>query len=186
MSISAPSRRPYAAMTLFFGADDPLSNWHPARFVYRGMPFVCVEQFMMYCKARLFDDMATAGRIMAATHPSDHKRLGREVRPFDNAVWMEKCEGYVRVGCREKFWQNPSMARALLATEGTELVEASRYDRIWGVGLGKDDPRILDRRQWRGANRLGNVLMDVRDILALELDTRPSQGSTRDACLLPG
>lgn len=34
-------------MTLFHGAGDFLSNWHPAVFTYRGRQFNCVEQFMM-------------------------------------------------------------------------------------------------------------------------------------------
>ena len=35
-------------MTLFFGAEDALSNWRPARFTFRGVEFTTVEQFMMY------------------------------------------------------------------------------------------------------------------------------------------
>jgi ribA/ribD-fused uncharacterized protein len=54
----------------------------------------------------------------------------------------------------------------LLATAPTELVEASPYDRIWGVGLGERDPLILDKANWRGTNLLGVTLMKVRDTLS--------------------
>jgi len=74
----------------------------------------------------------------------------------------------VTVGCREKFRQNPPLAAALLATGDTILVEASPYDRIWGVGLKWNDPRILDRSLWLGTNLLGKALMKVRGVLATE------------------
>ncbi|OLP04657.1 hypothetical protein BLL52_4217 [Rhodoferax antarcticus ANT.BR] len=153
-------------MTFFFGADNCLSNWHPARFVVKGIGFVNCEQFMMFCKAKLFDDEESASKILAATSPREHKLLGRQVKGFVDSVWNEKCDEYVRIGCMAKFSQNPSMCDALLATQGTELVEASPYDKIWGAGLSEDDPRILDKSKWPGQNRLGKVLMSVRLDLA--------------------
>ncbi|MGF6604013.1 ribA/ribD-fused uncharacterized protein [Paraburkholderia sp. GAS448] len=154
--------------TLFFGAEDPLSNWHPCRFEFRGRQFSCVEQLMMYAKAMLFEDHRLAEAILAAPDPRAQKKLGREVRGFHEAVWVEKRESIVTVGCREKFRQNRSLAAALLATGDTVLVEASPYDRIWGVGLAWNDPRILDQSRWLGTNLLGKALMRVRDLLATE------------------
>jgi len=46
------------------------------------------------------------------------------------------------------------------------LAEASPFDTKWGIGLSADDPRARRRRQWQGRNLLGEVLMEVRDILA--------------------
>lgn len=153
-------------MTLFFGAEDALSNWHPARFTFRGVEFTSVEQFMMYSKARLFDDDETAREILSASQPREQKRLGRQVRGFDEAVWVKKRKPIVIVGCREKFWQNPPLGEILLGTEDTLLVEASPYDRIYGVGLAWNDPRIRDVSQWQGLNLLGDVLMEVRTWLS--------------------
>lgn len=155
-------------MTLFFGAEDPLSNWHRCRFEFRGRQFTCVEQFMMYAKAMLFDDCQVAEAILVAPDPRAQKKLGREVKGFDESVWVEKRESIVTVGCREKFRQNPALATVLLATGDTVLVEASPYDCIWGVGLAWNDPRILDQRRWLGTNLLGKALMKVREILATE------------------
>lgn len=156
-------------MTCFFEASAPLSNWHPARFTYRGIEFGNTEQFMMYCKAKLFNDHETAEKILRTTTPKEQKALGRQVRNFDERLWSEKCDGYVLVGCLEKFRQNPTLAKILLDTGTTELVEASPYDKIWGVGLSANDPRIQDKNQWRGQNRLGKVLMQVRETLVQEL-----------------
>lgn len=151
--------------TYFFGKENPLSNWHAARFVVKGIEFEHVEQFMMFCKAMLFGDKQTAAKILEAKDPKDAKRLGREVKGFVESVWLEKREVYVARGCFAKFSQNPEKGDALLATMGTELVEASPYDKIWGAGLGEHDPRIVDKGNWPGLNLLGQVLERVRDKL---------------------
>lgn len=153
-------------VTAFFGADDVLSNWHPCRFEYHGLKFTSVEQFMMVSKAKLFDDEESAQRILAVTDPMAQKMIGRKVKGFDLARWESRRESIVFVGCREKFSQNPGLRSMLLATAPTELVEASPYDLIWGIGLGERDSRITDRRHWRGQNLLGVTLMKVRDALA--------------------
>jgi ribA/ribD-fused uncharacterized protein len=152
--------------TLFFGADDALSNWHPCRFSYHAVDFSSVEQFMMYSKAKLFSDEASAEAILATRHPKEQKTLGRKVQGFALEAWQAKRESIVYVGCREKFSQNPGLRTLLLATAPTELVEASPYDLVWGVGLGDRDPLIVDKAQWRGKNLLGVTLMKVRDALA--------------------
>jgi len=63
-----------------------------------------------------------------------------------------------------KFSQNPRLQAQLLATDDDILVEASPYDKIWGVGLRETDPRINDPSQW-GKNFLGKCLGRVRDAL---------------------
>jgi ribA/ribD-fused uncharacterized protein len=46
------------------------------------------------------------------------------------------------------------------------LVEASTYDRIWGIGLMADDEKAKSPVTWQGENLLGFVLMDVREQFA--------------------
>jgi ribA/ribD-fused uncharacterized protein len=45
------------------------------------------------------------------------------------------------------------------------LVEASPYDRIWGIGLGHDHDDVARPTMWRGLNLLGFALMEVRERL---------------------
>ncbi|WP_268960827.1 NADAR family protein [Paraburkholderia kirstenboschensis] len=120
-----------------------------------------------FSKAKLFSDEKSAARILATRDPMTQKMIGRKVAGFDQQIWEAKRESIVFVGCREKFAQNPGLRSILLATAPTELVEASPYDLIWGIGLGERDPRLTDRSQWRGQNLLGITLMRVRDALAM-------------------
>lgn len=152
-------------ITFFFGAQDPLSNWHPARFVVKTVPFGCAEQYMMYAKACLFGDREVAAQILAAPTPKEQKQLGRKVCGYDEAIWAARRERIVFAGLLEKFRQNPRLDRCLLATGTTMLAEASPYDRIWGIGLSVNDPRISAPSFWPGQNLLGKVLMEVRSVL---------------------
>jgi ribA/ribD-fused uncharacterized protein len=151
--------------TFFYTQASPFSQWYPCTFVVDGNTYSCAEQYMMRGKAVLFGDHAIAAQILAAPHPRDHKALGRKVASFDDAIWRREREAIVLAGNRAKFTQNPELRALLVATRGTELVEASPRDRIWGIGLGADDPRARDRAQWRGANLLGKILTALRDEL---------------------
>jgi len=146
----------------------PLSQWARSEFIVKDIQFVNCEQFMMYCKAKLFEDEEIAKAIMVSTNPSDIKDLGRKVRGFNEKVWNEKCKGYVYQGNLAKFSQNPDLLQVLLMTGDDLLVESSPYDKIWGVGLKTEDPRMSDYKQWPGSNWLGLVLTKVRNVLRTE------------------
>lgn len=66
-----------------------------------------------------------------------------------------------------KFSQHPELKAYLLGTGNRILVEASPVDKIWGVGLAKDDGKIHNPLNWQGLNLLGFALMQVRDELLL-------------------
>lgn len=140
-----------------------LSQWWPARFEIDGRRFATAEHYMMWRKAVLFDDEAMAGRILAAPHPKVAKTLGGRVERFEQAVWNRHRYEIVVTGNLAKFGQHEELRDYLLATGERVLVEASPLDRIWGIGLGRDDPAAADPRRWRGANLLGFALMDVRE-----------------------
>lgn len=159
-------------MYLFFSGEDPLSNFFIRDFVVKGIRFRHNEQFLMFCKAKLFNDEEHAQKIMKAVEPIDCKYLGRAVRGFDQSRWVEKREHYDYMGGLHKFQQNPDLADFLLNTGELELVEASKHDRIWGVGLDENSPAILHRKCWLGLNLHGYAMMHVRDTLQQPLPLR--------------
>lgn len=149
--------------TFFWGG--PFSQWHRSPFTLDNQTFVTAEQYMMYKKALLFDDTSIARLIMETSDPRMQKKLGRAVSNYDDSVWSNIADEIVYYGNRAKFTQNAVLHAALIATEGTVLVEASPYDCRWGIGLSADDPRAQDQSQWRGENRLGFILTRLRDDL---------------------
>jgi ribA/ribD-fused uncharacterized protein len=124
---------------------------------------------MMYSKAILFKDADAAYRIMATDIPAEQKSLGRQVENFDVETWngavgpmLPKAWSVVRKGSWNKFSQNPGLLKVLADTAGTTLVEASPYDKIWGIGLSEWDSARLIRENWLGTNWLGEFLTNVR------------------------
>src|SRR5215467_11097005 len=47
--------------------------------------------------------------------------------------------------------------------------EAAPRDKIWGIGLGRENPAVHDPLRWRGRNLLGFALVKVRAVLRGEL-----------------
>ncbi|KAJ9157501.1 hypothetical protein NKR23_g611 [Pleurostoma richardsiae] len=177
-----------------------LSQWWPCAFRDAADPsktYKTAEHYMMHQKALLFNDQAVAARVLAAGHPRDVKKLGRQVHGFDEAAWVAARERIVEEGTYLKFTQVivPRAAREvgeaalrrgtapgsmpvgegglrglLLDTGDRELVEASPYDRIWGIGFREAGAEGV-RGEW-GLNLLGKALMRVRERLRREKEER--------------
>ncbi len=144
----------------------PISQWHPAKFVEDGISYNSAEQYMMAAKARLFGDDAMAARIMACETPYEQKLMGSSVVGFDEEIWRRERHRIVYRANWLKFSQNSGLAKKLLRTGDAILAEANPNDVIWAIGLSATDPRAQDRRQWRGENLLGEILMEIRTRLA--------------------
>ncbi len=149
-----------------------LSQWQKCEFEVDGVNYNCAEQYMMAEKARIFGDEETRQRIMAEEDPDTIKQLGREAKGFDPAVWDEQKFNVVVKGNMAKFGQNPDLQAFLLATGTQILVEASPYDRVWGIGMKEGDKDIEKAEKWFGNNLLGFALMVVRDQLAAAAEVK--------------
>lgn len=138
------------------------SQWFGAPFKIDGNRYPTAEHYMMAEKARLFEDFAVAEKILNAGSPGEAKALGRKVLGFDEAVWEQHRSEIVVRANQAKFSQHPELGSYLKNTGNRVLVEASPVDRIWGVGLAKDNPTIENPLTWNGLNLLGFALMKVR------------------------
>lgn len=137
----------------------PFSNWHKSEFDYLGIWFKTAEQAMMYEKAMLFDDIEIAKQILQTDDPSEQKKLGRKVKNFDSKIWDATKVQIVKEILKCKFSQNDDLYDELLKYEGFEFVEASPYDKIWGIGFHEND--ALDNVDKWGENLLGKILTEL-------------------------
>jgi ribA/ribD-fused uncharacterized protein len=141
------------------------SQWYPSKFVIEGVEYNCCEQYMMAQKALLFNDLESHKMIMYSKSPNEQKGFGRRVKGFDKYKWDAVCRQIVFDANMAKFTQNDKMLEELIKTGEREIVEASPYDKIWGIGLHETDARCLDKSQWQGTNWLGEAIMSVREKL---------------------
>ena len=141
------------------------SNWYRAPFVIDEKRFASIEQYMMYEKAKLFNDDDIAGQVLQTEDAAEIKALGRRVKNYNDHVWNGRRQLIVFRGLMAKFGQNQELKTALLETGDALLAECEPNDRIWGIGMSIDDPRRLQPSEWDGQCLLGYTLIEVREQL---------------------
>lgn len=150
------------------------SNWHPVEFDVEVNGVKChfynTEQYFMYMKAIVFGDEEIARQILEVSDPKKVKALGRKVQNYDEQVWNEKRYQIMLKANVAKFSQNEELKQLLLSSEyeGHGFVEASPYDKVWGVRMYESNPDIDDETKWKGLNLLGKVLDETRRIIIEE------------------
>lgn len=142
----------------------PLSNFYKAPFTVDGIEFCCGEQWMMFTKAKVFKDDEASAKILAEKEPKKIKALGRKVKNYDEDTWLREGleSGELKRGWTEKFKQSTVCLNELKKSIGKKIVEASLWDKKWGVGLSPKDPRVQDPSEWKGTNLLGKELDKIR------------------------
>lgn len=136
----------------FYRLEEPLgwlSNFSPHGFELDGQWWHTVEHRFQGMK---FTGRERREEVRLARSPTEAKRLGRRhgVRPN----WDGLRDVVMLEALRAKFAAHEDLRRMLLETGDAILVEDSPRDRYWGCGA-----------DGRGKNRLGALLMQVRDEL---------------------
>lgn len=130
-----------------------------------GKTFPTSEHLFMYLKAIEFGDKESANLILRAKRPEEAKRIGRSVKGFDKDIWDEKCFECMKFAVMQKFTQDERLKKYILSErfDNKNFVEASPFDLIWGIGIHYSDKNADDESKWRGENKLGKVLDEVRN-----------------------
>jgi len=148
--------------------DGIYSQWYPSQMIIDNKKYNCCEQYMMEQKALLFNDIEAAKDIMKTDSPMEQKAIGRKVKNFDRTIWDQHCMSIVIKANFAKFSQDILLAKQLIRTDYKIIVEASPYDKIWGIGMHESEEGIEDPANWKGLNLLGNAIMNVRSLLIFE------------------
>jgi ribA/ribD-fused uncharacterized protein len=127
-------------------------------------------------KALHFNDQFRYKKILEEKNPKKIKEHGRAVEGYSDEKWYgpedgENLDNLAKKSMYEgnilKYSQDQKLLNMLIETKGTTLVEASPYDKRWGIGM-QYCAVAEHRRFWKGKNWLGEVLTKVRDDLIAE------------------
>ena len=160
---------------VFFWKEHPFCNFTKCKIKFANPYYVAdgdnpfyfssSEQMFMWFKAMFFFDTETAEKILKTSDPEEARRLGREVKGYDDKKWNDVRVHYMKTAVSAKFIQNKELRDKLIDPkyDGKQFVEASPYDRIWGIGCDQDSALKLDNYKNWGRNELGKILNEVRE-----------------------
>ena len=103
----------------FFGAINPLSNFHPAPFRLDGVDYISSEQYIQAKKAEFFNDQACLGNILSSTTSLDCKVQAKNIKGYEQSRWEEVAEEKCTPGIRAKFEQNQHLMDTLIEKTGS-------------------------------------------------------------------
>ena len=127
-----------------------LSNFYEAKVEYKGLVYQNTEAAFQAQKCMTEEEKLP----FTEYGPGKSKGMGRRVQLRPD--WEEVKTGIMEEIVRAKFTQHPELSSLLLATGDKVLVEGNHWgDTCWGV----------DVRTGQGENRLGKILMKVREEL---------------------
>jgi ribA/ribD-fused uncharacterized protein len=136
-------------INFFRGENAFLSNMSESSFKVGQETYPTVEHFFQAMKTT---DSAQRAKILAAKTAGEAKKIGRTVTLRKN--WTQIREEVMETALRAKFQQNPELKKKLIDTGDVELIEGNTWgDTFWGQVNGK------------GSNKLGKLLMKIRDEL---------------------
>lgn len=137
-----------AKIDSFSGEYDFLSNFYSQEITYDGIKYPTNEHAFQAAKTL---DLAKRQAIAKLATPGQAKRAGRKV--LLRSDWEDVKFDVMKEIVILKFI-TPELKEKLLATKDAELIEGNTWnDRCWGVCNGV------------GQNNLGQILMEVRELL---------------------
>lgn len=126
------------------------------RITVDGVRHRTCEHYYQASKYQLTDP-EWAAHLLEQTKPTVVCQLGRDTSRNARKDWDMVKQDFMRYAVAHKIAQHSSVREALLATEERHIVEWTSNDNYWGSGKTKD-----------GRNMLGNILMEIRDLLRVQ------------------
>jgi ribA/ribD-fused uncharacterized protein len=124
--------------------------------------FPTSEHLFMWFKASCFFDVSAMKKILQAKTPKEAKAIGRGVKNFDEETWEENREKFMLKALKYKAMSWPDFKNFVIEETRT-FVEASPYDKIWGIGMNEEEAARVDNpEKWNGLNLLGKSLCNLR------------------------
>ena len=160
--ISTPSQN---GVTLFYGRNSPLSNFNTdSPIIIDQVKYNCVEQYYSFRKAQFANDQIAQRSIMKSPNPATQKAIANKVK-VDMLAWRPVSIPILERALTAKFTQNKDCADFLLATGNNTLGEANPHDSFYATECSMYSVNAFKVQQWKGANKMGQLMEQVRDHL---------------------
>jgi ribA/ribD-fused uncharacterized protein len=166
-----------------------MSSWFMKEFSYHKRKYSCAFQAIMSEMARKFGNEEEADRIMDEEDPRDMALLwdklevGEGEEPITQEKWNERL-GKIIMKVNLKKFENLKLAQQLAAT-GTKQIgyvpPENDKDTFQGTGLPFDDERSYQPHEWTGENLYGQVLEQIRAVIAEKLQPAPKKTAAKKA-----
>ena len=153
---------------LFHGADESkgeyrdFSNMSQHPIEVDGNKYPSVEHYFQGMKAKEFGDTEMHDKIAIAKTGKAVKAMGKKIKNFVKEVWDAKRDEVMRTGVRSKFIQHPELRKQLLETGDRMIGEADARNLYWGIGTAETSEKSKHPEKWRGQNKMGKLLMELR------------------------
>ena len=122
-----------------------------------------VEHYYQALKAKEFGDDEIHKKILDTPSGKAVKALGKKVKNFHKEVWDAKRLEIMMRGVKAKFVQHPELQKQLVDTGDKQIGEADARNSFWGIGTSENTEKSGDPSKWKGQNRLGKIMMALRD-----------------------
>ena len=142
-----------------------LSNFYMCDINVWGKTFRSSEHAYQWKKAMDVGKVMLAEDIRNAEHAGKAKRLSKAIPEDTTAEREAQCLKIMQTIVNAKAAQVPEFRQGLLDTEQSYLAEAT-FDKFWASGLSSEDTEKIDPKYFPGQNKLGILLMDLRDLLS--------------------
>ncbi len=148
----------------FYRVNEPygqFSNFSPHSVQLHGRIWPTTEH---YFQAQKFAGTEHEEAVRSAKSPMVAARMGRSRERPLRPDWEQVKDEIMREALRAKFNQHPGLKSLLLSTGNATLVEHTSNDRYWADG-----------GDGSGLNRLGQLLMELREELRLAASSQETQ-----------
>ena len=134
---------------------NPLASYSKYSFELDDAEWPSLEHYYQGMK---FEDPEIREQVRNAPDPSGAARLAGQHKKKIRKDWRKLKQTYMTRGAYIRCRTHPEVARALLQTADSIIVESSQFDYFWGCG-----------RDGRGDNVFGRILMEVRERIKSEI-----------------
>jgi ribA/ribD-fused uncharacterized protein len=125
-----------------------------------GTTYPTVTHYLASIQALTSKNDALNDKILKSPTPKAVKALIKKLA--ENEEWNAKKDEVVRGALRAKFTQHPDLRRKLLDTGKRPIGFADARDVYWGIGTSMDTDKAKSASKWRGLNKLGKALEELR------------------------